>query len=133
MGTFWIYVYGWFFHITGKWLGGNALNIHIRAAFAWSKVPLLINLSLWMILLIFSAEAVFIRFAKGPEMVFIYIILCVSGIWSLAILIQCIREVQGFSLRKAVLNVFLGYFLTLLLLIALFFLILPIFVKLKEY
>lgn len=115
MGTIWIYIYGWLFDMTGKWLGGHAPHAHVRAAFAWSKVPLLINLAMWFILLIFSAEDIFVHYPQGPSLIFINLIMIISGIWSFIILLQCIREVQGFTLGRAIGNVLLGYLLAFVL------------------
>lgn len=118
IGAIWLYIYGWLFYITGRWLGGVAPSSHVRAAFAWSKVPLFINLAMWFILLLFSAENVFIQYSAGPSLLFINFITLISGIWSLIILIQSLREVQEFSVGKAIGNVLLGYALGFLLFFA---------------
>jgi len=104
VGMIWLYLFGWVLHFTGKWLGGDAPNHHVRAALAWSKVPVLINLAMWFILLIFSSSYVFVQFSSGPSMIFIQLITLISGVWSLVILIQNISEIQGFSIGRAIGN-----------------------------
>jgi hypothetical protein len=115
IGAIFFYVYGWLFYISGRWLGGAAPASHVRAAFAWSKVPLLINLAMWFILLIFSTENIFIQYSAGPSLLFINFIALISGVWCLVLLIQSLREVQGFSIGKAIGNTLLGYALGFLL------------------
>lgn len=128
LGSIWIYFYGWLFHLTGKWLGGKAPQLHIRAAFAWSKVPLLINLVMWIFLLIYLAEHAFVHFTEGPLIIFINIVSLFSGIWSLILLIQTLREVQGFSLAMAVGNTALSYAIGFLILL-LFTTLLTLFIR----
>ena len=104
IGILWLYLFGWVLHFTGKWLGGKAPMDHIRSALAWSKVPILINLAMWLILLVFSANYVFVQFSFGPSLFFINLISMISGVWSLVILIQNIRETQGFSIGRSIAN-----------------------------
>jgi len=123
LGTIWIYIYAWLFRMSGKWLGGKAPASHVRAAFAWSKVPLLINLAMWFILLMFSTDYVFIQYSSGPSLFFINVITLISGIWSFVILVQCFREIQEFSLGRSIGNVLLGYALGFILFFLISFII----------
>ncbi len=128
VGSIWIYFYGWLFHMTGKWLGGKASLINVRAAFAWSKVPLLINLVMWIVLLVFTAGHAFIQFQSMPTLIFMNVVAVISGLWSIILLIQCLREIQNFSLGFALGNTFLGYGLGFLAIFAISFL-LKLFIK----
>jgi len=104
IGMVWLYLFGWILHFTGRWLGGKAPLHYIRSALAWSKLPALINLAMWFILLVFSANYVFIQFSEGPSLFFTNLISIIAGVWSLVLLIQNIREVQGFSVGRAIGN-----------------------------
>lgn len=128
LGGIWIYFYGWLFYITGKWLGGTAHPIEVRAAFAWSRVPLLINLCMWIVLLIFTAGHAFIQYQSLATLIFMSVVAFVSGIWSLILLIQCLKEVHNFSLGFALGNTFLGYGIGFLVIFVITFL-LRLFIK----
>jgi hypothetical protein len=48
-GLLGLYIGGWFVRITGKWLGGQARGEEVRAAIAWSGVPVLVTIPIWVI------------------------------------------------------------------------------------
>lgn len=98
----WVSSFG--FSITGKWLGGTASREHLRTAIAWSGVPLVVALLMWIPeLLLFGSE---MFTAETPRMdaqpgLFNLLLLFVAaesvlGVWSFLLLCQTIAEVQGF-------------------------------------
>jgi len=112
---------------TGKLLQGKATFLQIRAAFAWSFIPMIFNLFLWVVLLFFFGIALFQKFPQSYllqpwELALFYLILLArvaSIIWFLIIFIHALAEVQQFSVVRSVLNiVFMGvlFFLFLFLL-----------------
>ncbi len=109
IGLAWIYFTGWVYYVTGKWLGGAATQAHLRTAIAWSKIPASISLLMWLILMIAGAETIFINGVSGPSTLFLNFILFILGVWSLVLLIQSVREVQGFSLGKTLLNLIFAW------------------------
>lgn len=122
IGFLWLYLMGCILSFTGRWMGGAAPQSHIRAAVAWSKITALLGLLMWFVLVFTDPELVFIQDATEPSSVFINLITLTISIWSFILLIQSIREVQHFSVGRALLNViaawlifivlsFLGYLL----------------------
>ena len=115
VGAIWLYVSSWVFYCTGRWLSGKASAPQLRVAVAWSKIPTSINLLMWVALLIAHSDYVFILDAGGPSSLFINFITLILGVWSLVLLIQSIREVQYFSIARALVNVFLEWIFSSLL------------------
>jgi len=56
-GALLIYFYSWILRFTGKWLGGKAPKEHVRAAFAWSCVPLLPQIFLTILVFLLAFQA----------------------------------------------------------------------------
>jgi hypothetical protein len=112
IGALWLYFMGWVFSLSGRFLKGRAPPSHLRSAIAWSKLPTSISLLMWLILIFFTPEYVFIQGASGFSSIFVNFITLILGIWSLVLLIQGVREVQHFSLARSILNVFLAWLLS---------------------
>ncbi|MBM3184541.1 MAG: hypothetical protein FJZ64_04480 [Chlamydiae bacterium] len=104
IGWLWLYFTGWVLYFTGRWFGGDAPMSHLRAAAAWSKLPVSIALLMWFILMFANPEWVFIQGMLPPSTIFIQLITLILGIWSFVLLIQSVREVQGFPILKTILN-----------------------------
>ena len=108
-GMIWVYFAGWVLYFTGEWLGGKAPMAHLRAAVAWSKIPSFVSILMWLVLLIANAEITFIHVGSGPSSVFMSLISLILGIWSLVLLVQSVREVQGFSAGRSFINVMISW------------------------
>ena len=111
VGWAWIYCAAWALSLTGRWLNGRAPVSHLRAAFAWSQLPTLINLSMWFSLLVANPEHVFIQDARGPTALFINFITLAVAIWSFVLLVQSVREIQHFSVVRTFANLFFSWVL----------------------
>jgi hypothetical protein len=102
---------------TGRWLGGNAPYLHIRAALSWANVPNVIRIVLWAVLIGVFGNRVFSNtFVETPllgyELAvrgFIFLALMVLAIWSFIILLNTLAQVQGFSAWRALLNVIIPF------------------------
>ena len=104
---------------TGKWIGGTAKYIKVRAAVSWSYVPNIIAIIIWAVLLYYFRGQIF--FTEFGEMNFVgrdlamvagaLIIQAVLAVWSFIILVKGLGEVQGFSSWKAVLNILIPFFM----------------------
>lgn len=105
LGILWFYVYGWFLTFTGRWLKGKATGEQLRSAFAWSKVPVMVNYPIWIILVISSGS---IFFSYGPLLSVMNLIMLAISIWSLVLLIGMVAEVQGFSIGRSIANILLA-------------------------
>ena len=112
IGMIWLYFAGWILYFTGRWLEGKAPMRQLRTALAWSKIPTAIGLLMWFILLLAYPEYVFILDSGGPSSIFINFITSILCIWSFVLLIQSIREVQYFSVGRAIINVLLSLIVT---------------------
>jgi hypothetical protein len=98
---------------TGKWIGGSGTYQQVRAAVAWSNMPNVVNVGLWMINIatfgvrLFSSNFVETQFV-GNELTIIFMTIFVQlviAIWSIIIALKALGEVQGFSAWKALLNI----------------------------
>ena len=98
LGIVSLYVYGFLLNLTGKWIKGKANALKLRAAIAWSSVPVVSSLLLF-IPLFFGLNN------SAPGIVGISTItMIVLGVWSLVLYFSMLSEVQKFSVWKAILN-----------------------------
>jgi hypothetical protein len=111
-GWIWVNLTGWILHFTGKWLGGEAPISHCRAAAAWSKIPFAISLLMWLILMVGGYNVIFVNGLTGPSAFFIHFIGFILSTWSLVLLILLIQEVQGFSIPRTLINLFLFWIIS---------------------
>jgi len=107
---------------TGKWIGGKASFIEIRAAVSWSHVPNLVNIVIWLIMMgVFGSRLFFQSFAETPflgheiSVVFIgFLVQVIISVWGFVIALKSLGEVQGFSAWKALLNVLIPFFMVMI-------------------
>jgi hypothetical protein len=108
-GLIGLYLYGWLFRVTGRWLGGNAYPIEVRAALAWSAVPqiwgaILQVLKLVMVVYVLYANATntYVSSSALLSTLGAFLLLeSVIGIWSLVLTLQSLGEVHSFSALRA--------------------------------
>lgn len=106
LGIVIFYLNAWVLQWTGSFFKGKAPIWHIRAALAWSKVPYIASLLLWLTLLATNnTEAVFVQAVPGSLGIVTTLIPLTLSLWSLVLLIQGISEVQSFSLGRSIANV----------------------------
>ena len=85
---------------SGRWIGGRAPAAHVRAALAWSNVPLI-----WALLLSIPGIILF-----GNTAVWGFALIeAVVGIWALVIFLICLSEAQQFSIWKTLGNTLLSF------------------------
>jgi hypothetical protein len=100
----------------GMWIGGTASSMDIRAAMAWSNVPIIWALLLWIPKLFFFGSELFTsetpRLDASESLTYSFfvfgVIEVVVTIWALIIFLKCLGEVQGFSAWKAIGNTLLA-------------------------
>ena len=107
-----LWVGGSLLHWTGGWIGGQAGSRRVRTALAWSQVPSIWGLLLWIpAILLFGAEL----FMKATPIIdassllsALYLVFSIGtaviGVWSCVVFLHSLGEVQGFSAWKALLN-----------------------------
>jgi len=107
-----LYVGSWLLRWTGSWIGGRASPVHIRAAVAWSGVPAVWALLLWIPELALFGSELFttatprIDGSVGLLLLFLAFsaIEIVIGAWTLVVALKALGQVQGFSAWKALAN-----------------------------
>lgn len=102
---------------TGKLLQGQGAHTHIRTALAWSSVPLIWGLLLWIPgVFLFGDEL----FTKETTMIDSSVIISVAYgcfailqvvlfFWSFIVFLKCLAEAQRFSAWRALFNVLLSF------------------------
>ncbi|MCF6139156.1 Yip1 family protein [Pseudalkalibacillus berkeleyi] len=101
---------------TGKWIGGVGDHSEIKVAYAWSNVPAIISVILWIPQLIFFGDDMFTANMEKVEsnLGFTILFFAISAIeavllvWGIIILIKSIAEAQQFSSWRAIGNLLLS-------------------------
>jgi signal peptidase I len=104
-----LYVYGLFFRWSGRWLGGGASPVQVRAVLAWGGAPTIIGLAVslmalaWLML---SAGAG----ASAPRILIVAVqaVAVAVGVWSLVLTLLMLGRVQGFGFGRTIANGVLG-------------------------
>ena len=95
---------------TGTWLGGVARLNTIRAAMAWSFLPIICYSILWipqyMLLgdVLFESRVVIFGSKAHLLIVSFNVLRLMIVIWSIVIFLNCLSEVQKFGFWKALIN-----------------------------
>ena len=108
-GVISLYILGALFRWTGSWFGGDATTEEVRAAIAWSNVPIIWALLLWIPKLALFGEELFKSATPRMDANLLLIILLfifgivelVIGIWTFIVFLKCLGEVHRFSVWKA--------------------------------
>lgn len=108
-------VMSFFYYWIGKLIKGKGSFKEIRAATIWSSVPMVLTCLIWIILMIFHGNSLFVAGyetqltggAAALSMTLGFVQLAI-GIWGLVIFLHALGEVQGFSAWMALLNAVLA-------------------------
>ena len=108
-----VYAFPWLLRMIGTYLGGKATLPELRATAAWSMVPLIWGLLLWIPGLALYGREWFMSMhptmAQNPlPALFLLLVTVVLTVWSVVISVITIAEVQKFSVWKAILNAILA-------------------------
>ena len=109
-------VWSWVVSFTGKWLKGVGTFQQVRAAYAWSVVPLLANIPLWFVLAAVFGQQLFTNFSDSTvvtngQVALLFAILLVrigATVWSIVIYINALAQVQQFTILRAIGNILLA-------------------------
>jgi hypothetical protein len=109
LGFIYLYVGGAILRWTGSLLGGEATSTDVRAAVAWSSVPVIVSLLLWIPLVALYGNEMFgsttPRMDASPwGLLIISILQVASGFWALFILLKTLGEVHRFSAWRGLLT-----------------------------
>ena len=132
LGIIILYIGGALLHLTGRWLGGLASPQNIRAALAWSNVPIIWALLLWIPKLSLFWSTSDVSFIDNSDPVGFILLEKMIGIWSFVILLKCLGQVQGFSVWRALGNSILAalFFLIIVVVVAQLLVLIIFFIKL---
>lgn len=125
---------------TGRWIKGKGTYHEVRAAVAWSNVPVAVDLIIWLALaavfgpFLFTQDFASVAFLQSsdisalltPQVVLLIglgIVRLALNIWSIVILIGSLSQVQGFSIFKAILNILIAVALVIAAIILSYFII----------
>lgn len=108
-GVISLYFGGALYRWSGSLLGGQASSEEVRAAIAWSSVPTIFTLPLWIPQLLIFGNELFTRetpkINASPILSVVLLgfgfIEIVMGIWGFIVLLKCLGEVNKFSAWKA--------------------------------
>jgi len=109
-------VTSFFVYFTGKWLKGAAQYKEVRCSLAWSSIPMLGNLFLWIILFIVFHSSLLMDFPANYVLTniqasFLFVALLIQlilSIWILVLFINALAQVQKFSIGKSILNILIA-------------------------
>lgn len=115
-GILMLYIAGALVKWTGSWIDGQGTPEKIRAALAWSSVPVVWVLPLWIPeIAIFGQELFTTQTPRIDASLSLALLLMAFGllevtvgIWTIVILAKCIGQVQGFSAWKGLGNLLLA-------------------------
>ncbi len=112
LGILGLYAVGALLRWTGRWIGGHASQVEIRCASAWSQVPAIWAMLLWVPELWLFGSEMFTeqtpRIDADPTLQVVLLVIVmieiVITIWSIVVFLECLGQVQGFSAWKALGN-----------------------------
>ena len=96
---------------TGKWLKGRGDFQSVRAAYAWSCVPLVVSAFLWFVMMGLFGVTLFLPgdhlLTNSAAFLLLAILFAkvILAIWSLVIYLNALAEVQQFSILRSIGNV----------------------------
>ena len=96
LGFVWMFFYGWIVRFVGRLLGGAASSSHVRAALAWSRLPAVITLIMWLFLLLIDPTSAFVQYPGGLIALFVNLILAVVQIWTFILFVESIPRNPSF-------------------------------------
>lgn len=106
-------IWSWFVYFTGKWFKGQGTYHAVRASYAWSCVPILLTIPLWILMLIIFKEQIFNNFSD-PSLLssgltfFLFVILIakvVLAVWAFVIFVNALSAVQQYSVVRSIFNI----------------------------
>ena len=90
LGIAFLYLFAWLYRLVGKWLGGQASVVEVRAALAWARVPILIVMIPCLVL--------FLIVPKFMVLKILFAIAAVSAsVWAFVLTCRTLGEVHRFS------------------------------------
>lgn len=125
-------IWSWFVTWVGKFFKGQGQFKTIRASYAWSSVPLILNIPLWLLMVALFGHQLFLNMPDAHLLsgwkVFVLFLVMIAkvilAIWSLVIYINALAEVQKYSVIRAILNILVAGVIVFIISLVLWYLIL---------
>lgn len=116
LGLLTLYLAGFLIFWTGKWLNGQATAKTIRTAVAWSNIPVVLSLLIWIPEVALIREELFTtatpQLEANPTLSLVLLVLSlvnvVLAVWGVVILVKGIGQVQAFSAWRGLGNFILA-------------------------
>ncbi|NGP53590.1 Yip1 family protein [Thioalkalivibrio sp. XN8] len=112
-GVIGLYLVSWLLRLVGNWLGGTATSETVRTAVAWSQVPLVASLVLWVLALpvfgsdLFSTNTP--RVDANPMLFLEFGLIDIAlAIWVLVLTVIGLSEANRFAIWRAVTSILLA-------------------------
>jgi hypothetical protein len=101
-----LYIGGFLLKHTGHWLGGKGTGVNVRAAIAWSSVPVAWGLLIWVPELLIFGKDLFTSagesIAAQQALYFSFLAVeLVIAIWAVVLMFKSLGQVHGFSAWRA--------------------------------
>lgn len=116
-GLFGMWIYSHLIRISGNWLEGRGDYEEIKSAIAWSSVPHVTGLAIWIALILLLGHELFTKetpyLDAHPTLALVVLALflaqMVLALWSMVLLCNTVAEVQGYrSAWRGLANLFLA-------------------------
>lgn len=112
VGIVMLYLSGALLAWTGTWLNGRATAVDARAAVAWSSVPHIWALLLWIPELALFGRSLFVsdiaELYGRPVLLIVYLLFImielIIVVWAFIVYLKCLAEAQRFSAWMALVN-----------------------------
>ena len=119
-----LWIGSWLLARIGHWLGGDADSAELRTVMAWSGLPNVFGLLVWLMMTLQQGQALFLprtpeqmtQLSAQPGFVILAGLQLILGFWSLWLLWLGVAEAQHLSWPKALLNLLLTAMAVLILL-----------------
>lgn len=117
LGMIGISISSWLIQVTGRWIGGKANFLSVRAVVAWSNAPNIVSILVWCVLIGMFGMQIFNKsFSEGHfvgvqagTLFLVMLVETIVSIWGFVILLVGLSEVQGFSVWRAFANVIIPF------------------------
>jgi len=102
-----LYLFGFLIALTGRWLDGQGDAVAVRAALAWSRVPLIWGglLAIPRLILVSAPGADAGDLTQNPGAALLQGLLgmlqLILGVWAIVVMLKCLGEAHRFSAWRA--------------------------------
>ncbi|HVN27787.1 MAG TPA: YIP1 family protein [Candidatus Binataceae bacterium] len=115
-----LYINGILFKWAGAALGGVGTYAEVRAALAWSRVPIIVAVAIGVLAILLGAHGPTLGSGAADSSASVTLLHAVLVLWGFVVMLKCIGEVHRFSAWRALGSMLLLLAVVLFVLLALF-------------